>query len=258
MSYVVAAVDKALSLLEYLGDNPGVGVTEIASQTGSTKSQVFRLLFTLEQRGFVAKDPDTRGYRLGYRNLYLGDRTREQNGLIRVARPVMDALAHESTENVHLVVREGVGSVVVALRESRQSLRLYAQVGRRGPLHAGGASSVLLAFAPPDVRKAVLSSALPVFTKATVTDPKALERVLARIREQGYVVSREDLDEGAFSIAAPIRDHTGAVVAAISVAGPTSRLTQSVLDAHVESVRAAADEISRGLGWREVGEASVV
>lgn len=251
MSYVVAAVDKALLLLEFLADNPGSGVTEIASQTGGTKSQAFRLLCTLEQRGFVSKDAETRNYRLGYRNLFLGDRTRHQNGLIRVARPVMDNLAEDSMENVHLVVREGLGSVVVALRESPQPLRLYAQVGRRGPLHAGGASSVLLAYAPSDVQDAVCREDLRVFTPATVTEPALLRDVLQRIREQGYAVSMEDVDEGAFSIAAPIRDHEGEVVAAMSVAGPVTRLTEALKQAHIVRVRGAAAIVSRGLGWRD-------
>lgn len=250
MPYTVSSLDKALAILEVLASSPGSSLTEVAQQTNSTKSQVFRLLYTLEQRGYVRKDPVTRTYTLGYRALYLGDKTRQQTSLIQVAQPVLDELARECEENVHLVVREGTHSVCIALRQSSQPLRLYAQVGRRGPLHAGGGSTLLLAYAPEDVREHVLSSELESFTPMTERDPKRLRRQLDRIREQGYHEANDDLDEGAFSIAAPIRDHEGQVVAAMSVAGPASRLNDDRRMLHRRAVMQYAEKVSRALGWR--------
>lgn len=93
MTYHVAAVDRAFSLLEVMAQYPDLGVTELAERTGNTKSLVFRLLFTLEQRGYVHKSPDARTYRLGYRTLFLAEHTRRQSALIAAAAPVLDELA---------------------------------------------------------------------------------------------------------------------------------------------------------------------
>lgn len=247
-SYVIAALDKGLLLLGHLAENPNSGVSEIAARTGSTKSQVFRLLHTLEQRGFVHKDPETRNYYLGHSCLYLGERAKRQSSLVAVADAVMERLARETQENVHLVVRQHLRSVVVALKESQQPLRLYAEVGREGPLHAGGSSMVLLAHAPEQAVEQLLAGDLEAFTPNTETRPERIRRITAEIRESGFHVALEDLDEGAFSIAAPVRDHRSEVVAALSIAGPVSRLTPAVQEAHVTRVVRAAREISRGLG----------
>lgn len=249
MGYKVAAVDKALELLELLAHRPDLGVTEIAEQTQSTKSQVFRILYTLEQRGFVKKHPSSRTYSLGYRTLFIGNRSRQQNNLVQIAQPYIDELAERCRENVHLIVREEFSSVCVALRESPQQIRLYAEVGRRGPLHAGGGSKVLLAYAPREVKDAVLKGPLERFTAETITDPQALGTVLHRIIADGYHESQNDLDDGAFSIAAPVRDHGGEVVAALSIAGPTSRLDNAACRRHRQLVSDYSAEISKNLGW---------
>lgn len=247
-SYVIAALDKGLVLLGHLAENPNSGVSEIATRTGSTKSQVFRLLHTLERRGFVHKDPETRNYYLGHSCLYVGERARKQSSLVAVADSVMSRLARETEENVNLVVRENSRSVVIAMKESPQPLRLYAEVGREGPLHAGGSSMVLLAYAPQEVADEVLSRELERFTPNTETRPEHVRRRLEEIRKAGFHVAFEDLDKGAFSIAAPVRDHRNEVIAAVSIAGPLSRLNPAIQEAHVERVVHAAKEISRGLG----------
>lgn len=248
MSYKVAAVDKALELLELLAHFPDLGVTDIAERTQSTKSQVFRILHTLEQRGFVKKHPTSRSYSLGYRTLFIGNRSRQQNSLVKITQPCIDELAERCRENVHLIVREEFSSVCVALRESPQQIRLYAEVGRRGPLHAGGGSKVLLAYAPSEVKEAVLTMPLEKFTSETITDPKKLKVLLDKIIEDGYHESKNDLDDGAFSIAAPIRDHSGNVVAALSIAGPVSRLDESTRHHHRALVREYSDTASKRLG----------
>lgn len=255
MSYTVSSLDKALTILEMLANHPGSGVSEIAQRTESTKSQAFRLLYTLEQRGYVRKDGNSRTYTLGYRTLYLGDKSRQQNSIVQAARPVLDELSERCQENVHLILREGLSSVCVALRQSSQSLRLYAQVGRRGPLHAGGGSTLLLAFAPDEVREEVLASQLKTFTPVTETDPARLRELLAKIREQGFHEAKNDLDEGAYSIAAPIRDHRGQVVAALSIAGPIFRLTAESRRLHLDNVLKYADKVSHALGWQAQEEA---
>jgi IclR family transcriptional regulator, KDG regulon repressor len=224
MTYNVAAVDRALRLLEVMAQYPDLGVTDLAERTGNTKSLVFRLLYTLEQRGYVHKSPDARTYRLGYRTLFLAEHTRRQSALIAAAAPILDELTLATRENALLVVREDLHSVCIAMRESPQPLRLFAKVGRHVPLHAGGAPKVLLAFAPEEVRRAILEGPLEGFTSTSITDRSKLKRTLSEIRQAGFTLSIGELDPDVFSMAAPVRDFTGEVIAALSVAGPLSRL----------------------------------
>ncbi len=247
-SYRIAAVDRALSVLEILSERGELGITEIATQLGMTKSLVFRILHTLEARGYVAKDPARSIYGLGYRAWYMADEAAGQRGLLRVAEPVMEGLRDRFNENVNLVVRDGLNALVVTTRESSHAMRLYAKPGRHGPLHAGGGSMVLLAFAPPEVIEETLAGPLVRFTPNTITDPDELRRRLMRIEADGFNVTSDDLDGGAYSIAAPIHGPNGDVIAAISVAGPLARLDADVQGRILRSVLEAAAQITAGLG----------
>lgn len=251
MPYTISAVDRALNLLEAVAEHPGLNVTELANVTGNTKSLVFRLMFTLEQRGYVIKEPASRTYTLGYRPLFLAASAQDNVALIKAAGPFLDDLARRSGQQVNLLVRDGLHSVCVALRTARDLGRLYAQVGRRGPLHAGGGPKVLLAFAPDEIREQVLSGPLSAFTPTTTTDRGALERRLAVIRETGRNESRGDLDADAFSFASAIHDRTGEVVAAISVAGKLDRLEPGDDEKLPRIVAEAAERISDALGFRQ-------
>ncbi|WP_136659916.1 IclR family transcriptional regulator [Nitratireductor sp. XY-223] len=246
--YRIAAVDRALSVLEILSEKGELGVTEMAAELGMTKSLVFRILHTLEARGYVAKNETSSHYGLGYRAWHLGDEAAKKRGLLLVAEPQMDALRDRFNENVNLIVRDGLNALVVTTRESRHSMRLYAAPGRHGPLHAGGGSMVLLAFAPAEVQAEMLSGPLTHFASKTITDPVELQRKLARIALDGFHVTRNDLDEGAFSIAAPIYGPGRDVVAAISVAGPVARLDKDLQSRILKDVLASAAVISVGLG----------
>ena len=252
-SYTVSVVDRSLTLLEVLAEHPNIGVTRMAQLTGNTKSLVFRLLYTLERRGYVRKDPVTRSYALGFRSLFLGELARRQTDLIRLAQPHLDALVNETRENISLTVRDGLRGVCVAARQSPQPLRLYADVGRAVPLHVGGGPKLLLAYAPPEVVQAILAGPLTAFTPTTDSNPQALQRSLEKIRKAGMHESRGDLDAGAFSYAAPVRDHSGQVVAALSIAGPYTHLTPAVALRYRTLVREHAGRLSRELGHDDDG-----
>lgn len=245
--YKIAAVDRALALLEALGDQPDQGVTALAKSLGMTKSLVFRLLHTLEERGFVSRDPERAEYALGYRVGVLGERLGKDGSLLHAARPVMDALRDRTSENVNLVVREGLRSYVLATRAGHHSIRLFAQAGRNGPLHAGGGSLLLLAFAEPSVIDGVLAQPLEAFTPYTITDRMKLRQTLERIRVNGYNIALNDLDEGAFSVAAPIHGAEGSVIASISVAGAVARFNEERREGYLAAALEAAGEISERL-----------
>ncbi|MEP3279850.1 MAG: IclR family transcriptional regulator [Stappiaceae bacterium] len=248
--YTIDAVARALALLEALGEHPGQGVSELARTLGLTKSIVFRLLYTLEERGFVSRDEDRTIYSLGYRVGVLGERVGRDGTLMHVAPPMMDTLRDQTGENVNLVVRQGYDSVALATREGYNSIRLYAKPGRKGPLHAGGGSLLMFAFADEELIEEVLSQPLQSYTPYTITDPEKVRQVLGRIRRQGYNVSLNDLDDGAFSIAAPIRDAGGRVIAGLSIAGAMVRFDEERRENYLAAVIKAADAISSKLAFR--------
>ncbi len=249
-SYLVSSVDRAMHLLLTLAEMPDSGVTELAEATKNTKSLTFRLLFTLERRGLVRKDPDRRTYTLGYRALLLGDQSRRQSRLITTAEPILADLSDTTRENALLLVREDLNHICIAMRASPHPLRIFAAIGRLGPLHAGGGPKVLLAHAPAEVQERVISGALEAFTEMSISDADALVATLKDIRAKGHVVSIGELDPDIFSIAAPVRDHSGVVIAALGINGPTARLTETSLDQFRAAVLANADRLSGMLGWQ--------
>jgi IclR family KDG regulon transcriptional repressor len=245
--YTIAAVDRALTLLEALAERPEQGVTQLATSLGMTKSLVFRLLHTLESHGFVSRNGERAEFSLGYRVGVLGERLGRDGALLSAARPVMDALRDRTSENVNLVIRQGLKTEVLATRAGLHPIRLFAEAGRSGPLHAGGGSLLLLAFSEPGVIETVLSQPLEAFTPHTITDRDKLRQLLERIRANGYNIALNDLDDGAFSVAAPIRDADGSVIASISAAGAVVRFNEERRAACLAAVLDAAGEITARL-----------
>ena len=155
--YLIEAVDRALTLLELLADNPGLGVTEIAGRMGVSKALAFRLLHTLERRDYVIRDPEHRTSALGYRLLHLADQIDRTDLIVSATHEHLDELARLSREDVNLFVRVGLDSVCVATRPSAHQVRMPPHVGRLGTLHVGGATTVLLAYAPQNIQDTVLA-----------------------------------------------------------------------------------------------------
>ena len=240
---------RALTVLEALGEQPDRGLTALATRSRADEvDRVPAAPHARSRRGSCSATRQTGTFALGAKMAILGDRVGRNGALMHVAPPVMDRLRDRTGENVNLVVRDG-GTATYWLRgKGYHSIRLFAQSGRRGPLHAGGASLILLAHAERAVQDHVLSRPLEQFTPYTVTDPDRLREIFRRIRHNGFNVALNDLDEGAFSVSAPIRDGRGEVVAGISVAGAAIRLDEARRADYVEAVQKAAAEISSGLG----------
>lgn len=246
--YTIAAVDRAMRVLEALAEKPDQGITELAQRLDLTKSLVFRIIATLEARAYISRDPAAATFSLGYRAAILGKRAEQQKALLLAAQPEMDRLNETTAENVNLLVRDGTQTLVIGTREGRHSMRLFAQVGRHGPLHAGGGSKLLLAFAPAEIQRKVLAGELTRYTPHTLVDAAEIEALLHKIRARGWHIAQDDLDEGAFSVAAPIRSAGGDVVAAISVAGALARFDENRRNRYLDAVTLAAQAISAKLG----------
>lgn len=248
--YAAPAVEAALSILETLGATPEMGVTDLARKLGLGKSSVYRLLATLTRRGYVEKSPQSERYRLTYRLFAVGSTAAERFGLREAAHPVMERLAAGTGETVNLGVLDGTRVVNLHRVESRHLLRVHLEVGHGVPAHATALGKVLLAaLEPTELSRRLLGRRLEGLTRRTIRDRRALRKALARIQEQGFAVDDEECSLGLRCVAAPILDHRGSVVAALSISGPTHRLPDPVLSRLAEEVRAAAREISRRLGY---------
>lgn len=244
-------VDRVADILEaFLWLGPELGVSELARAIGLTKATAHRLLASLRNREFVAQDPATRRYRLGMRMWELGAIARASMDWLAEAKPELEVLAAQIGETAHLAVLDDDQVLYVEKVESVHSLRMPSQVGRRLPAHCTGVGKALIAFLPEDRLSAVIAHrGLPRFTAHTITDPVALNAALETIRANGYATDNEEIEEGLRCIGAPVRDHTGAVIAAISIAGPASRLPEDDTPRLAAQVRSAADAISNRLGY---------
>lgn len=249
-SYAAPAVEAALSILETLGTVHEMGVTELAKKLGLGKSSVYRLLATLAGRGYVEKNPQTGRYQLTYRLFAVGSPAADRFGLRETAHPVMQRLAAETGETVNLGVLDGTRVVNLHKVESRHLLRMHMEIGGGVPAHATALGKVLLAGLPPaEVARRLRGRRLTRLTRRTIADRPALWRALARVREQGFAIDDEECSLGLRCVAAPILDHRGSVVAALSISSPSQRLPHAVLSRMAELVRAAAREVSRRLGY---------
>jgi IclR family acetate operon transcriptional repressor len=251
--YSIAVLDRALDLLEALAEAPAdapLGVSEVARRAGVTKSAAFRILANLERRGYVSKDAVSARYTLGTRLVYLGERSLGAIDLRAAARPALEALQQRFGETVNLGVREGAEVVYVDMIESSHGLRMAARVGGRDHLHSTALGKTILAFLPPAERDHLLHApgGLPARTERTITDPVMLRAELERVRERGIAEDRDENEVGARCLGAPIFDHRGVVVGAISLSAPDSRLDDARAAEVAAAVRAEATAVTRRLG----------
>lgn len=239
---------KGLALLELLArsDRPR-GVSELARAAGLARSNIHRTLQTLAAAGFVRQDAAGR-YLCTLKLFELGRAVHDRIDVVRAAEPTIGRLAGVTQETVHLSVLDGTDVVYVHKVDSPQPVRAYSHVGGRAPAHCVATGKALLAWRDPSGVDQ-LHQALVAYTPQTITAPEALAEELAQVRRQGFAVNRGEWRASVCGVAAPIRDATGAVVAAIGISGPAERLPAAGLDAFAPNVVAAAEEISRCLGF---------
>ena len=248
--YTIAAVDRAIILLEILGSLGPAGLARVAQEAGCTRTAAFRLLRTLGRRGFVVQDGPRGLWRLGARLTLLGQAQGAQGALAATAAPRLIRLAEEAREVVYLLGRTNHDVEILSVHQIDPDLYRYSEAGGRRPLHAG-AGRLLLAMAPEVVQIQVLSMALPRFTAVTITNPRQLAVELRRIRERGWLITDNESEAGTFSINAPVRDAAGQVIASVAIIGPALRLRGNRSRVVLVQVIEAAKDVSRLLGWQE-------
>jgi len=245
----VQSLDRALEILRLLGSEPEMRVTDLARRLEVHKSTVFRLLSTLQEHGLVEQNPTTEKYRLGYGLVRLAGAVVAELDLARASRSVLQELAARTGETVNLAILQGDQVVNIDQIAAPNLVVNVNWVGKQTPLHATSNGKVLLAYLSEDERRRLLDRSLPRLTPRTITDPRILEKQLHRVLTDGYAFTLEELELGLNAVAAPVYAADGRVQAAVSVAGPSYRVTPQRLSDLGEMTKDAAAAISRRMGY---------
>jgi IclR family transcriptional regulator, KDG regulon repressor len=239
---------KGLALLEILSAKRELtGIAELARETGWGRSNVHRILQTLEATGYVRNVGGR--YEASLKLWELGCRILDGVDLKRVAQAQMRELADATKETVHLSILNDVEVVYLDKIESSQPVRAYTAVGGRAPASCVATGKALIAFADADLLRRI-EARLVRYTSSTITEVAAMRKEIGGIRRFGYAVNRGEWREQVWGVAAPIRNVAGEVVAAIGVSGPESRFTKASLEDFKRLVCEAANAISVDLGYR--------
>lgn len=220
----VNSVEHAIRLVELLAGSESVhSVSQMAQSLGLPRATIYRLLKTLAQREWVVQDDKT--YRLSFRlsGLFHGASAGAEAALAERVTPLLRQLVNETGETAHFGVLDGDRVVYLAKVDSPHPIRMFSDVGWRGPLHATGVGKVLLASAEARLLERVCDRGLDPLTRNTIVEKGKLQEELAQIRKQGYALDDEELIDGLTCVAVPVMS-AGQVRGAISVAGPTARL----------------------------------
>ena len=244
----VQSVDRALMVLEIIGKLGTAGVTEIATELGVHKSTVSRLVAVLEARGFVEQLSERGKYRLGFTIVRLAGSTSAQLDLTKESQSICDGLSERTGETINVAVLDDDRIINVVEAQGSSEITLRSWVGQSCPAHATSSGKALLADLSDDEVQRRTADPLATFTPNTIGDAATLRADLGLVRTAGWACVREELEVGLNAVAAPIRDHTGKVIAALSVSGPSYRLTPERFEVVAEMTLAAAAAISRRLG----------
>ncbi|MEV0159843.1 IclR family transcriptional regulator [Nonomuraea fuscirosea] len=244
------SVERAISVLRaFLTGRPELRVSDVAKATGLGTSTASRLLATLETLEFVERDEVSGLYRLGTAPITLGGVALNQHPVHREARQIAQDLAAALGLGVNVAIRQDDSMFYLANFEGRLAPRSFVLTGQRKPLYATGIGKCLLLGLSAEERRALLP-AMPPFTPSTITGHDRLDEELATVLGRGYATEIEELAFGRACVAAPIRDRSGAIVAAISISGPLSAIDLPAREAELaRTVIETADSVSIGLGY---------
>ena len=253
-NYLIQSVAHALDVMEqFFGDVDELGVTELSKRLKLHKNNVFRLLATLEARGYIEQNKASENYRLGIKCLHLGRRYIEHMGLVRQARPILADVTRKCRESTYVAVyrREGVVPLEAVDPEDR-AVRINSPVGQTLPLHCTAAGKTHLAFDTDEQLKSSLPDNLRAYTERTIIDRAQLFAQLESVARSGYAVDSGEYLNEVSSVAVPIREYTRSVVGSLSVSGPAYRIPEDRIIAEIAPlILDAGRELSHRLGYNE-------
>ena len=250
---LIASVQRAFDILN-LFDHTRVelGTTDIARQLGIAKSTISGLVQTLEWNGLLEKNPSTRKYRLGYKLAEYAGILLNQTDLRQLANPQLKQLLDWCNESVNLAVLDHSHVVYIERLNGTNMLGMRSEIGKREPVHSTALGKAILAFTPStEVQDLLRSIQLVSRTPKTIVDPQKFIEDVARTRQRGYALDDEENEIGGRCVAAPILDHRGKPVAAISISSPVQRFPREKVPDYGHKVIEAAQAVSRRLGYLE-------
>ncbi|MBI5379883.1 MAG: IclR family transcriptional regulator [Nitrospirae bacterium] len=252
--YRIQAITHALDLLEAFSPaHRELGVTQLSQRLGLDKNNIFRILATLELRGYIEQNRATGDYRLGLRTFELGQTFQQSLDLLEQARPFLEQLVVRCDETAYLGVLRGARAVYLDVVETPQAVRAVSRLGAVIPACCTAIGKAQLAFLPQDqLRKIFDKEKMAVYTDSTIRSREALFRQLEKVASRGYALGDGEYEDGVRGIGAPIRNYTQQVVAGVSISGPAHRLSEDRLRKDLAPLLLrTAREISLRLGWKE-------
>ncbi|WP_342361073.1 IclR family transcriptional regulator [Terrarubrum flagellatum] len=245
----VQALDRGLALLAIIADGDGLSLTSIAQRAGIAASTAHRILASLKAGGFVQWDDGRGGYLIGVKAFKIGSAFLRNRKLVDVGRRVMHQLGEDSGETVNIAIENDDHVVFLSQLESHHSIRAFHRPGANAPMHASSLGKAILAAMDEEpVSQILYRVGLPKFTANTIVDPTALAADLAFVRRRGWAIDDEERAEGMRCVGAAIFNEHGEVMGAISVSGPTVRVTDERLGELGPMVKRAAAEITERIG----------
>lgn len=245
------SVMRAVAMLEaFTDDRPVWALGDLAAHVGLNRTTAYRLLTALESVEYVSRDPATDAYRLASGAIALGGRALRANPVRLAGRPELAALVAAFGETATLEVLSGHDVVIIEEAQGDYLTSDARHIGTRWPYYATSTGKAIAAFLPEGAQEALLSRPMRPYTGRTITSAEEMRRCLAEVRAGGFAVVVEELEPGYAAVGAPVFDFDGAVVAAVSLGGPSARLRIDRLPTLGRDVRAAAERISHKLGYR--------
>jgi len=253
--YQVQVLDRVVAILDsFQNEKAQLGVTELSKKLGLHKSTVHRLLEALRSYRLIAQDSENEKYSLGLKLFELGNCAVASIDIHKNSMPVLKQLVAATGETAHLCILDDKQVLYLEKFESERTLRIPSRVGQRNPSHCTAVGKALLAFLPEELNSLCKTKALKRSTENTITDPVKLRQELASVRRQGFALDNEEIELGLRCVAAPVRDYGGRVIAAISIAGPSFRITEEKFAPLAESVTRAASALSEKMGYQDIAE----
>lgn len=249
--YQINSILRACNILKCFSKEKGTyKIRELASHLNLDRSTTYRILLSLEKCQFVEKDPRTGEYTLGVAALELGSAYLGRIDLIQIARPIMAELARQVQETVNLAILSDTEILYIDKVDSPRSLGVMSKVGQRNPVYCTALGKALLAFQSPEEQAKILKRIdIRPLTARTITNKRELMKELKWVRDKGYALDRREIEEDVECIAAPLFNHLGQVIAAISISGPQRKIATRQEKRFVNHVVEAAASISAKLGF---------
>ena len=241
----IKSVSKAFKILNAMGNQNWIGVSELSRLLGWHKSTVFGILNTLEQDGYVFKNEETLKYHLSLKLFALSSKALHGLDVYQIVHPFLLDITKRTEETTHFVFPDKYDVIYVDKVESSKSIRMCSQIGKRMPYYCTGVGKAILAFQSEEKIKEILSyTRLISRTKNTITDYNALIDELADIRKKGFATDNEEVEEGLYCVAVPLLAANGKAIAAISIAGPTVRMTPDRIPMLIDELFKCCREMS--------------